>query len=178
MRISAVAKKYSLALVSSSDSNVEKVLSELFAFAGVLAADSSLENFFANPVISSDEKFKVLDLAVAKFSGTTVGFIKTLIENKRVTSLPGIISGVQELLDEKKGISRGRVLSAQALGEELKKNLEEKIQAVVKRKIELSYDTNPGLMGGVVAHVGGWTFDDTLETQINKINDDLNRSAN
>ena len=178
MRISAVAKSYAKALKESAGSAFEKSISEIQAFVKALSSDQALSDFFNSPVASVEAKFKALDAMSGKFDPATISFLKTVIENQRGESLEGILGGAQAILDQQKGISRGFVVSAQALSDDTKKQLEAKIQAVVQKKIELSYQTNPALTGGVIAHVGGWTFDDSVETQLNKLKDDLNRSAN
>jgi F-type H+-transporting ATPase subunit delta len=48
----------------------------------------------------------------------------------------------------------------------------------LNKKIILTYKEDPTLLGGVVAQVGGWTFDDSIETHLIKMNEELNRRAN
>lgn len=178
MRVSGVAKKYAKALYESAGGNVAQILGELKQFEKAFSSNADLNAFFVNPMIPQESKFKALEAVSKNLNPATYGFLKTIITNGRVESLPGIIAGVQELMDEQSQISRGSVYSAQPLSDEIKKRLEEKIHSVVKKKIELSYEIKPGLLGGVTAHVGGWTFDDSIDSQLNKLKDELNRSAN
>src|SRR5437868_4697254 len=67
---------------------------------------------------------------------------------------------------------------AQALSTDAKKSLETKISGVLKKKIVLTFQQDPKLLGGVVADVGGWTFDDSIDTHLKKLNEELNRRAN
>jgi F-type H+-transporting ATPase subunit delta len=81
-------------------------------------------------------------------------------------------------MDIEEGVTRGVVRSAQALNDDAKKEIENKINKVLNKKIVLTYEQDPKLLGGVVAQVGGWTFDDSLDTHLKKLNEELNRRAN
>lgn len=178
MRVSGVAKKYAKSLFESAGGALPQVLNELKQFSKAFESDPALFAFFANPVIAMDVKLKVLEPISKNLNPTTFGFLKTIIANSRVQSLSGVLAGAQFLIDEQNQVSRGSVSSAQPLSDDMKKRLEDKIHSVVKKKIELSYEIKPGLLGGVTAQVGGWTFDDTIDSQLNKLKDELNRSAN
>jgi F-type H+-transporting ATPase subunit delta len=70
------------------------------------------------------------------------------------------------------------VKSAKALSDEGRKDLEGKISKILNKKIILTYKEESTLLGGVVAQVGGWTFDDSIETHLIKLNEEINRRAN
>ena len=74
-------------------------------------------------------------------------------------------------------MTRGTVKSAKPLSEDAKKDLESRINKILNKKIILTYKEESTLLGGVVAQVGGWTFDDSIETHLTKLNEDLNRRA-
>jgi F-type H+-transporting ATPase subunit delta len=49
---------------------------------------------------------------------------------------------------------------------------------ILNKKIVLTYTEDPGLLGGMVAQVGGWNFDETIEKHLKRMSDELNRRVN
>ena len=58
-----------------------------------------------------------------------------------------------------------------------RKRIEETVSAVTKKKVILNFTVDPKLLGGMTAQVGGWTFDDSLETHLTRLSEDLNRRS-
>jgi uncharacterized protein YbcI len=66
---------------------------------------------------------------------------------------------------------------------ELKKSLKvkvikEKLEKLTGKKVVLEYHEDKSLIGGLVAQVGSFSFDDSLETQLRLMREDLKRKAN
>ena len=89
-----------------------------------------------------------------------------------------ISNAFEAIIDEERGFVRGLVRSAEVLSPEARTRTEEAIKKVINKKIILSFVKDPNLLGGMVAQVGGWTFDDSLESHLIRLGEDLNRRAN
>jgi F-type H+-transporting ATPase subunit delta len=63
------------------------------------------------------------------------------------------------------------------LGPEQRQLLETRISKVTGKKVILEYKTDESLLGGLVAEVGSLTFDDSLDTQLKLLNEELKRRA-
>lgn len=182
MRVSEVSKRYAKALlaVTKQKGVHAKALAELQVVAQALTSDAAIKAYFANPTISAEKKAQALKAA---FTGKGVSdeVINTLVllaEKNRSEIVDQVALAFQELLDVEEGVTRGVVRSAQPLSADSQKTLETKISGVLKKKIVLTFEQDPKLLGGVVAHVGGWTFDDSIDTHLKKLNEELNRRAN
>jgi F-type H+-transporting ATPase subunit delta len=181
MRIPEASKRYARAsfeLAKAQNAHL-KAFEELLQIKKAIESDKTLSSFLETPLIESEAKKKMLVSALAgKASEIVSNLIAVLADKNRLNLLPTIVDAFQESIDEANGVTRGEVSSATALSPESQKGLEETISKVTKKKVILTFKHDPTVIGGLVAQVGGWTFDDTIESHLKKLSEDLNRSAN
>jgi F-type H+-transporting ATPase subunit delta len=182
MRTNEISKRYAkalLALVKQTGLHT-KTYSELHAVLGVFQKDSTVKQYFENPIVSISQKVAALNAALSDkgISDEVKNTLLLMTEKNRIQHLPGMIEAFLGYLDIEEGITRGVVRSAQPLSADSQKELEVKVSNVLKKKIVLTYQQDPKLLGGAVAQVGGWIFDDSIETHLKKMNEELNRRAN
>ncbi len=182
MRVSEVSKRYAKALlaVSKQKGIHAQVYGELQGVAKAFSQNADIQNYFENPLVAPEQKISVVKTALTG-KGLSEEVLNTLVllaENARLNVVPEISQAYSDLLDIEQGVTRGVVRSAQPLTADAQKEIETKIEGVLKKKIVLTYEQDSKLLGGVVATVGGWTFDDSIDTHIKKLNEELNRRAN
>ena len=95
----------------------------------------------------------------------------------RVELLPEIALAYEARSDEANGVTRGEVRSSTVLTSEERARIESKVSEVTKKKVILTYKEDPEVIGGLIAEVGGYRFDDTLRSHLKRLKDDINRSA-
>lgn len=176
MSVSEISKRYAKALfaVSKESNSHEQTLANLHALS---VATSTLEaqNFLKDPQIDASKKTDAIVKTMDK-AGTTENvknFVKLLMERKRSGLIPGVAKAYEQLIDEDSGVTKGDVFSAKPLGADVVSSLEAKISAILKKKIVLKFKEDPNVIGGVVAKVGGWTFDDSLDLHLKKLKEEL-----
>lgn len=182
MKVNEVSKRYAKALLAvvKQKGIHAKAHAELQTVADSFQKDAAIAAYFENPMISSTEKVTAIKNAL-QGKGLSEEVFNTLVlmaEKNRIQFFPEVALAFQELLDIEEGVTRGTVRSAQPLSADAQKALESKVSAVLNKKIVLVYQQDPKLLGGAVAQVGGWTFDDSIETHLTKLNEELNRRAN
>lgn len=177
--MSDVSRRYAKALMSlvRQKGVHTKVLNELTGIQKILNSDETIHSYFHNPLVSPDQKMNTVKTA---FSGKgleeeVTGLLLLLAERNRLSSFDQIVDDFRESLDAEGGLTRGTVRAARPLTDEAMKNLEAKITSVLNKKIQLTFKEDPKILGGVIAEVGGWTFDDSIETHLKKMNEELNR---
>lgn len=182
MNTSEVSKRYAKALLAATKQKGihAKAYTELQAVATGFMKDEDTKNFFQNPTISSDQKVTVVKSALAntQLSEEVLSTILLLASKDRLGVIDEVAQAFQDYVDQEDGITRGTVRSAQPLDEAARKSVEANIMKVLNKKIVLTYSQDPKLLGGIVAQVGGWTFDDSVDTHLKKLNEELNRRAN
>ncbi len=177
---SDISKNYAQALYQVAEANkkVELVFSELRLIDQVFSMDSKIKEFFETPVISPDQKKHIIQLSLEKkVSNELFNTIILLSENNRLSYFSEIVMAYQELTDDANGVCRGRVRSAASLGAEQRKKIEDKVTQATGKKVILTFEEEPSLLGGTIAQVGGWTFDDSLESHLKRMSETLKRRS-
>lgn len=173
--ISEVANRYAKALfeVSESAKNSDLVLSEVRALGEAISKNADIQDYLSSPIVGQSEKSKVLSPLKNKFSPAVSNLLDVLNEKDRLAFVGEIAEAFEALIDEKHGVTRGYVRSAAPLGSAEQKSLEETVRKVTGKQVILKFDVDPSLMGGLVAKVGGWTFDDSLTTHLTSLKEGL-----
>lgn len=182
MRASEVSKRYAKALlaVAKQKGIHARAQLEIQALANAFSADVAIQSFVSNPMISADDKVSSVKKALEGkgLSEEVLNTVVLLAEKNRLEILDQVAHAYQDLLDLEEGLTRGIVRSAQPLSADAQKDIEQKVGKILNKKIILTYQQDPKLLGGVVAQVGGWTFDDSIDSHLKKLNEELNRRAN
>lgn len=182
MKITEASRRYAKALmaVAKQKGEHDRVGKEIALVAGVLRANSQAFDYFTNPIVSPEQKKTVLKNTFSDkgLLDEVYNLLLLLVDKNRFGNLEEVVEAYQAQVDLEQGVTRGSVKSAKALSDDGKKDLESKINKILNKKIILTYKEDPSLLGGVVAQVGGWTFDDSIETHLIKLNEEINRRAN
>ena len=176
-----IAVRYAKALLSitKQKGSHAQALDQLKSVNQSLNSDPLLKEFFENPVIKPEQKNKVLKVALEgqKFSEEVVSTLLLMVDRGRFSMISEFVQAFQDGIDKEEGVTRGVVRAAKPLSAAAQTDLEKKITQVLKKKIVLTFKEDPTLLGGVIAQVGGWTFDDSIETHLKRMNEELNKGA-
>jgi F-type H+-transporting ATPase subunit delta len=168
-----VAFKYAKALfeVSKQSECLDKTLSELLGIQNLFVEHSLSE------ILSSPQSEKVwldlLNLLKGQISSLVYNFLALLGEMDRGYLLEVVYSQFLVLCDEHFGLVRGVLVTASDVGVEQRQALEALVSSKLGRKVVFEYRQDPSILGGVIAHVGGWTFDDSLKYHLDQIHRQL-----
>jgi len=171
-----LAKRYAKALLElGHQKGRAKAYQSQIASVAQVIAEPDVTAFYSNTAVTHDVKKKSLEnlFSGAGFDDDVKGFLRLLLENQRITHLPEIVKACQSLLDAEDGITRGRLRSATALSDSVRSDYERKIGQILKKKIYLEPTLDHRIMGGVRVEIGGWTFDDSLETHLGQLGEAL-----
>lgn len=175
---SEVAKRYAKALFEAlGGTKTEQALKDLRQAQTILSQEK-LNDLLSSPVLSRKEKVLVVEQSIASMNlGTEVqNLLKLLATKDRIASLDGVVSCFETISDEKNNVLRGVVSSSEKLSEADKAEIEGAISKFTGNQLLLEYKEDPKLVGGVLAKVGSYTFDGTLETQLTKLKEQVTRA--
>lgn len=178
--ISEISRRYARALYElASESKIqEQVFAELRTLKQVFAADAAVQDFINSPLIPPDQKMAAIKATLnGKVTDLVANTLVLLAEKNRLQAFGDIVTAFEEISDLAHGVTRGTVRSATPLSPEARKQIEETVKQVTKKQVILNFTEDPSLLGGMVAQVGGWTFDDSLETHLTRMSEELNRRA-
>jgi F-type H+-transporting ATPase subunit delta len=177
MSVETVARRYATALadVVSKTGDVATVRNELKTWEEMIAGNPDLRSAFSNPAIQHLDKEAVLNSLIAKTnpSRTTANFLRILLKNDRLVDLKEINVKFDSVLEERSGTVAARVTSARDLSEEEKAALRANIERLTGRQVNLSYEINEAIIGGVVTRVGSTVYDSSIKTQLENLRQEL-----
>lgn len=168
-----VAERYARALLEvalDKMTELDRIARELEGFQDVLERESPLRAALSAPTIPAAKRVAILEavLASAKVAPETLNLLRLLAKNERVPLVPFVCESFRRLVLEHKQIQPGEVVSAHPLSSDQKKRLAGQLGQALGKTMELSYRTDPEILGGVVVRVGNRVFDASVTTQLNR----------
>ena len=176
-----VSRRYAAALFSlgkeAGVAELERYGASLSALGEAVEKTPKLAEAFRNPVLSTEEKKKVVLslLDVAGGGAAEQRFCALLADKNRLQLLPAIAADFSAMLDEARGISRGVVTTAVELDDEHKNSIKNKLESQTERKLELEYVIDPSIIGGIVFRVGDVVYDASLRAQLDNLRESIKR---
>ncbi len=176
-----VSRRYAAALFSigkeAGVAELERYGASLSALGEAVEKTPRLAEAFRNPVLSTEEKKKVVLslLDVAGGGAAEQRFCALLADKNRLQLLPAIAADFSAMLDEARGISRGVVTTAVELDDEHKNSIKNKLESQTERKLELEYVIDPSIIGGIVFRVGDVVYDASLRAQLDNLRESIKR---
>ncbi|KYK55684.1 putative oligomycin sensitivity conferring protein [Drechmeria coniospora] len=169
---------YTAASKSSTLDPTAKALSNL---ANIFEKDAKLAVLLSAPTLTAEDKSAIV-AELNKHTGgsnqTVQNFLETLAENNRLGLLRGVCEKFSQLMSASRGEVEMTVTSAQALDARTLSRLE---TAVAKsayvgqgKKLKVTNQVNPDIVGGLVVEVGDRTIDLSVSARIAKMNKLLN----
>ena len=181
MRVNEVSKRYARALYEIAKENKanDKVFSELRVLHQAIHQEASLAEFLSSPVVRPNQKIAALKTAIGnKVSSDLLNTLLVMAQKNRLNLFSELVTAYEQISDEDHDVTRGWVRSATNLSLEARKKIEETVNRVTGKKVILTFSEDKKIIGGMVAQVGGWTFDDCLDSHLKRLNEELNRRAN
>lgn len=177
MKQSILAKRYAKAIftIGQDQENYEEYNEVLKGIATLFTDTPELADALTNPLYPMDVKEKVMAGIVASMGVDTImgNFLNLLVQKKRAEILPEIAESYKSMVDEAKNISHGNVISAVELSDELKNNIQIVLEKLTGKKVELTTNVDPSIIGGMVAKVGDLVLDGSIKTQLAGLKDSI-----
>jgi len=175
----AIARRYAKALVQlgAEEGAVEKFNNELTAINAVLADNPSLNSIFRGPAYGIEAKREILKELIGKLglSATVANFLQLVLDRSRLDFLPQIADSFSAFADELSGVIRPTLSSGLSLDESQVAEIKEALEKSTGKKVILKVEVDPNLIGGVVTKIGGTVYDGSVRTQLDRIEDILQK---
>jgi F-type H+-transporting ATPase subunit O len=131
---------------------------------------ASFRSFIENTSNTKAEVEAVLGQLSGTLDETTIQFLSTLIESKRISDLPAIAKKYDEyykLLNKEEGAT---VISARELNAEQKKKVQRTLEETYKgTSFTIKYEVDPSILGGLQIYFGNSFMDASLLSRVNTI---------
>jgi len=171
--LSAISTRYAKALVDvvtepGSNIDPQMAMDQLRQVAAMVSASDDLRGALLSPAVSPSRKRAV----IAKLVDVHVkirNFLYVVIDHRRVHEIPSMVEAFEVLLDEHLGFVRADVSSAKPLSDPQRAALEVQLSRMSGKKAKLKFQTDPGLVAGVVARVGSKVYDGSVRGQLERL---------
>jgi F-type H+-transporting ATPase subunit delta len=173
MRDRKLATRYARALLGALPSPAEQDTAGAFlsALAESMKTNAELREFLLDPAVSASARKSLLEkLCAARGVPERVKtFLGLLVDNSRMTNIPSIAEVFHHERESGQGIVSAKLTAAAPLSPELRVRAVKALEKLSGRKVNLTVELDPGLLGGAVAEVGSMVYDGSLRTQLARL---------
>lgn len=176
MRNQKAANRYASSLLDLAieKGTLEQAKADMSLIRSVISENNDLDLLLHSPIIKPSKKVQILkSIFAGSISEMSMSFIGILANNGRENLLDGITAQFLEQYREHMGIVTARVVTAQPLTEDLRKQVIEVIKAGEGKQVELDEHVDKAIIGGIVIKVGDKQIDASIAHKIHEIKREL-----
>lgn len=169
----AAASRYARALAEvvfapQSKVSPEQLITELDAVLEAMSVSPQLVHILRSPAVSLQAKRNLLEKLSAKLgaSPTTINLLRVVSDHNRIAILKQIRSSFQSVVDERHGVARAEITTAQAIAPEQKTQLEAALGRLSGKRVLATYQQDDALIGGAVAKIGSMIYDGSVRGKL------------
>ena len=167
--LATIARPYAEALYKASANDLASVsvwLDELAAF----AANAQLQQFADSPKVTATQVYELIaGMVKASLSTHAKNFLRTVIENGRLSALPEIAAQYRSLKNATSGSSDAVVFSAFAIDKAALAEVSAVLEAKFGRKLNVTVALQPELIGGIRVVVGDEVLDTSVKARLEQM---------
>ena len=172
-----ISKTYGDALfeLAVEKDKVDVLLEEIEQLQRVLSENDEFGRLMNHPKIIKEEKIQVAkDVFGGRVSDELLGFLTIIITKDRYKDIDEILDYFIAEVKRYKGIGIATVTTAVPLKEEQCKKIEQKLLDTTEfTKMEMHYQLDESLIGGMVVRIGDRVVDSSIKTKLSELQKEL-----
>lgn len=174
MRPSTTARRYAQAAfaVAQDEGNANLWLQRLAVVATSLE-DDKIRLFFKDPAVGMNEKMSALDRSFGSFEPRILNLLKVLVSHHRIHLIPQIVVEFRDLYRASQGIEEARVTVAHQIDDAEKQRITDKLASITGKKVDLTVQVDPRILGGVVVQMGDRLVDASVSGRLQRLRQKL-----
>jgi ATP synthase F1 delta subunit len=175
--VEELAEVYARSLfeVARDTGTLDVVREQLGQVADAVAGDRELQTFFFSPYFSVPEKEEGFDRAFTGTDPIVRNFLGLLIEKHRMPVLFRVRQRFEAMWQEENRVLPVQITSAIPLDEATVRSIGDRIGSQTGRRIELSADVDPDVLGGLVLRVGNSVVDASIRNRLENLRTTVRR---
>lgn len=167
--IATIARPYAEALFKASSADLSGTSAWLDQVAAI-AANPQLKEFADNPKANAQQVIDVIaGVAGSQLPAAANNFLATVLENGRFAALPEIAKQFRALANARSGSSDAVVQSAFPIGASELAQLGTTLEKRFGRKLQLTVEQDPSLIGGIRVVVGDEVLDTSVKARLEQM---------
>lgn len=170
-QLMTIARPYAEAVfaLSKEERNMTTWSDELANLA-TISKDEAMQAMIKNPKYSADNLVAVFtDVMGNNLTTEGKNLLVAMADNKRLAALSEVSDVFETLRAEDEKRIRATVISAREVTVEQKKILSAALNAKFDAEVEITYEEDSSLVGGIKIKVGDWAIDGSAISQLNKL---------
>lgn len=172
-----ISKTYGEAIfeLAVSENRVDALAEEIQTVLKALEENPEFSEIMKHPKIIKEEKLRIVEnVFKGRVSDELTGFIRLIVEKDRYGQFEEIMQYFLDEVKSLKGIGVAYVRSALPLREEQKKQVEAKLLETTSfREMEMHYQVEDTLIGGMVIRIGDRVADSSIRTKLSHLEQQL-----
>lgn len=172
----SIALVYAEALYNAAlaKSESDSVLGELLEIGKVIDSNPRLLGIFSTPVISRDEKAKLLkDLFLSRSSSIVSNFLMVLNEHDRLELIAAVVDQFEELDQARKNQVKVQVITAVSVSSSQEGQIAVELEKKLGKKPIVTFKVDESILGGMIVRSGDWLWDDSLKNRLSSLRNQL-----
>ena len=172
----AVAARYARALVEvvvkpGSGLDAQQARAQLRNFEAVVRQSAELRTVLLSPAVQASRKRAVVSRLAESLgvSRPIRNFLCVVIDHRRIAVLEEIREAFEQLLDERTGVVRADVASAQELSEPQRSEIADVLGRLTGKGVRMEFSVDAGLLGGVKARIGSTIYDGSVRGRMKEL---------
>jgi F-type H+-transporting ATPase subunit delta len=168
--LATLARPYAEALFQvAQKGDLKQASAQLDALAAI-AANPQLRQFADAPAAGSQQVFDVITgVANVPLSDASKNLLRTVIDNGRLSVLPEIAAQFHTLVSERSGVADAVVYSAFPIEPAQLAEVVAMLESRFKRKLSVSVQLQPELIGGIRVVVGDEVLDTSVKARLEQM---------
>jgi F-type H+-transporting ATPase subunit delta len=167
--LATIARPYAEALFKATSKDLNGAAVWVDALSAV-AQNAQLQQFADSPKASTDQVFDLIaGVAKVELPDAAKNFLRTVIENGRLSALPEMATQFRALKNAQSGSSDAVVYSAFPIDGAALADLAATLEKQFKRKLNLSVVLQPELIGGIRVVVGDEVLDTSVKARLEQM---------
>ena len=153
----------------------DEFLAEITQLKELLKENPDFGKLMNHPKILKEDKLKVLEeVFKGRISEELLGFLYLIVSKDRYSEIDSILDYFIDEVKSLKGIGIAYVTTAIDLSEVKKKEVEEKLLATTSfKKMEMHYQVDEDLIGGMVIRIGDRVVDSSVKNKLFELQREL-----
>ena len=172
-----VSKTYGEALfeLAHEEDKASEMLEEIQSVREILDSNPEFKKLMLHPGVAKQDKLKVVDdVFKGRTSDEITGFIRIIVEKERFKEIDAIFDYFIDKEKEFRGIGVAYVVTPKALDLEGKSKVRDKLlETTDYNTLEMHYDVDPSLIGGMVIRIGDRVVDSSIKSRLNDLTKEL-----
>lgn len=181
MSVTTVARRYAEAMadVAIERNQVEEIDAELRTFANMMKTSRELYEAFASPVISQKDKGRILENIISRSrpGELTANLLRTMLSHYRLHNLDAVYEQFRRQINQRKGVVIAEVTTAGPISSAEQDVLSRNLQEMTGKQVQLNFNTDPSIIGGVVTRIESTVYDGSIRTQLQEVKQRLKRGG-